>query len=139
MIMILGVLFVALLVFWAGTAVGYKQAAFSYHWNDNYSRQFGGPRSPLGFQSDSDEPMSAHGAFGTIIGVKLPEIVVKGGGDVEKTVTVNGATVIRRFHDAASTTDLSNGQTVVVIGEPDSQGNINASLIRIVPPMPANQ
>ena len=83
--------------------------------------------------------MSAHGAFGEIIGVRLPEIVVKGPAESEKTVTLNGATVIRRFHSSATTTDLIPGETVIVIGEPDSQGGIRASLIRIVPsPSAAN-
>ena len=133
----LGVLLVALVIFLAGTAVGYREAGFAGEWNSNYLRQFGGPGSPLVGHGDQDDSfMSAHGAFGEVIGVRLPEIMVKGPEEGEKTVIVSGDTTVRRFHEAATTTDIAPGETVVVIGEPDSQGIIHASLVRIMPPPP---
>ena len=139
LIAILGVLLVALLIFWAGTAVGSREARFSRDWENNYLGQFGGPGSPFVPQGGRDDSfMSAHGAFGDIVGVRLPEIVVKGAAESEKTVIVGGATVIRRSHALATTTDLAPGETVIVIGEPDSKGDIQASLIRIVPTAPMN-
>ncbi len=139
LIAILGILLSALLIFWAGTAVGYREAKFSGDWGNNYSQQFGGPGSPFVPQGDRDDSfMSAHGAFGEIVGVRLPEMIVKGATESEKTVIVGGATVIRRSHALATTTDLAPGETVIVIGEPDSKGDIQASLIRIVPTAPMN-
>lgn len=135
----LGILLAALLIFWAGTAVGSREARFAHDWGNNYMDQFGGPGSPLVPNSDRDDSFaSAHGAFGEIVGVRLPVIIVKGPAESEKTVTVNGATAIRRFRSMATTTDLVTGETVVVIGEPDSKGDIQASLIRIMPAMPPN-
>ena len=134
LIAILCVLLAVLLVFWAGTAVGYREARFSGDWENNYARQFGGPGSPFVPQGLGDDSfMSAHGAFGQIVGVRLPEIVVKGAAESEKTVTVNSGTVIRHLHALATTTDLAPGETVIVIGEPDDKGDIQASLIRIMP------
>ena len=132
---VLGVLLIALLIFWAGTAVGAREARFSRDWDDNYVSQFGGPGSPFVPQGSRDDAfMSAHGAFGEIIGVRLPRIVVKGASESEKTVLIGGGTVIRRAHSPATMTDLATGETVIVIGAPDSQGDIEASLIRIVMP-----
>jgi hypothetical protein len=139
LIKILGLLLAVLLVFWAGTVVGSREAGFSRDWQNNYLDQFGGPGSPLVPNSDRDDSFaSAHGAFGEIVGVRLPVIIVKGPAESEKTVTVSGSTAIRRFRSMATTTDLVPGETVVVIGEPDSMGDIQASLIRIVPAMPPN-
>ncbi len=135
----LGILIAVLLIFWAGTAVGYRQARFSDDWENSYAHQFGGPGSPFVAHGGQDDSfMSAHGAFGQVVGVRLPEIIVKGSSESEKTVMVNASTIIRRFRAAATTTDLATGETVIVIGEPDSQGTIQASLIRIVPAPPAN-
>ena len=137
LIAILGVLLVALLIFWAGTAVGSREARFSRDWENNYLGQFGGPGSPFVPQGGRDDSfMSAHGAFGQIVGVRLPEMVVKGAAESEKTVIVSGATAIRRGRAFATSTDLVPGETVIVIGEPDAKGDIQASLIRILPATP---
>ncbi|MDE2037844.1 MAG: hypothetical protein KGI69_01300 [Patescibacteria group bacterium] len=136
LVAVLAVLLVALVIFWAGMAVGYRKAVFSYQWDDSYAKQFGGPHSP--FMPDADDAsLNSHGAFGQIVAVRLPEFTVKGPAEAEKNVLVSDGTVIRYFHDQASTSDLSVGSTVVVIGEPDGQGRIQASLIRIVPPPPS--
>ena len=135
LIALLAILVAALVVFWAGTVVGYRQAAFSHQWDDNYAMQFGGPRSPFGMMSDGDDStLSPHGAFGTVVGFNFPTMIVKGPSEAEKKITLNDSTVVRRFRSFATTTDIKPGETVVVIGEPDSQGGITASLIRIVPP-----
>jgi len=136
---ILGVLLVALIIFWAGTAVGYREAVFSHQWDDNYAVEFGGSHSPFlpGMDGD-DSSLNSHGAFGQIVAVRMPEFTVKGPAEAEKDIIVEDGTIIRYFHGQASTSELVPGETVVVIGEPDNQGRIQASLIRIVPPAPAS-
>jgi len=129
----LGFLAAVLFVFWAGTQIGYRRAMYSFRWSDNYSKQFAPPFSPFGFDPGKDAIISSNGAFGSVAAVRLPDIVVKGRGEVEKVVVVNSRTVIRRFHAAATSTDIRVGDTVLVLGEPDQEGRITASLVRIVP------
>lgn len=81
----LGILLVVLLIFWAGTAVGSREARFSRDWEDNYMNQFGGPGSPFVQQGDQDDSfLSAHGAFGEVVGIRLPDMVIKGSAESEK-------------------------------------------------------
>ena len=125
-------------MFWAGTAVGYRQAQFSFHWNENYARQFDGPSSPLMiFSHESQEAaQNSHGAFGEVLAVRLPIIVVKGGDEPEKEVVIGSSTIVRSFRNATSSASLAVGDQVVVIGRPNDNGQIEASLIRIIPGAP---
>lgn len=109
-------IFIVLIIFWAGMRVGYKQAHFREQWGANYIR-------------------NSHGAFGQIISIDLPALVIKGRSEAEKTVLVGTSTAVMSFRDKASVSDLKVGDAVVVIGTPDGQGRITASLIRIAPRM----
>lgn len=131
-------LLLALIIFWAGTAVGYRKAMFSYRWHSHYAEQFAGDRSPLALfhDGDADNTPNPHGAFGMIASVQLPLIVIKGPAEAEKTIVVTSETVVRDEHDPAASTTLAAGQGVVVIGRPDDQGRVVASFIRIIPPPP---
>jgi hypothetical protein len=139
----LGILLAVLVIFSAGLFVGYHKAEFSYRWSDNYYRDFGGPLSPFapfgpaGISDDADNIPTPHGAFGTIIGVNLPTFAVKGPDEAEKVVVIGPHTIIRSMRNLGTTTDIHTGQSVIIIGEPDSQGQINASFVRIVPAPPA--
>lgn len=128
---VLAGLAVALLIFQAGVYVGYRKAAFSYRWGENYSRNFGGrppgfPPPPMGH-----EYMEAHGTSGSVIKVEGDDIVIKDDDDVEKTVVTNAGTVIRRRAQTLKISDLKVGDSVVVIGSPDDQGRITANFIRV--------
>ncbi len=132
----LGVLLAILVIFGAGVFVGYRKADFSNRWSNNYYRDFGGMHSPFGPSGVSDADDSAptpHGAFGTVIGVNLPTFAVKGPNEAEKVVVIGPNTIIRSMHNLGTTTDLQTGESVIIIGEPDSQGQITASFVRIVP------
>ena len=133
----LGVLLVALIVFWAGMAVGYRKAMFSYSWHSHYAQQFAEDHSPLfPNDGDADNMPNPHGAFGMVVAAHLPTIVIKGPNEAEKTVSIQSGTQVRSFHDAAASTTIKNGDFVVVIGSPDDEGRIVASFIRILPPPP---
>ena len=60
--------------------------------------------------------------------------MIKGQNSAEQVVTVSPTTTIRFMHNLASTSDLVPGNQVIVIGEPESNGSINASFIRVIPP-----
>ena len=130
-------LIVFLLIFKLGIAVGYQKAAFSYRWGENYHRNFGGPKG--GFMREFNQEISGgdfiggHGTFGQIISIADSELVVRGKDNVEKIIVVNENTDIRRFRDTIQIEDLIVDEPIVVIGEPNDQGQIEAKFIRIMP------
>lgn len=134
---VIGGLVIALAIFQAGIFVGYRKAAFSFRMGDNYYRVFGDRgRQPFGGIVPDDELSEGHGAVGRIVRVSLPSFVVSTPDNLEKTVIVSDGTIIRRFRDAASPNDLKADEYVVVLGSPNNQSQIEAKLIRILPPPP---
>jgi hypothetical protein len=144
-----------LLVFSAGTFVGFMKARFSYQWGENYHKNFAGPRG--GFFEDfvGRDFIDAHGVFGQVIKIdpsagsgQVPSsldsssgqgtLVIKGRGDVEKIILVADSTVIKRFQDNIKLSDLKVDDYIVVIGDPNNAGQIEAKLIRIMPPPPSS-
>jgi hypothetical protein len=135
---LLAVLLGGILIFEGGVAVGYHRAAFSYQWNTNYFRDSRDPRSFFAvFSRDADDP-NPHGAIGQVVSVNLPRFMVKGPNSPEQVVVIGPGTALRRFHGDGTTTDLKAGQQVIVIGSPDDQGEIRASFVRILPPLPTS-
>jgi hypothetical protein len=136
-IYIIGGLLIALIVFQAGIFVGYRIAAFSINWNDSHSAGVRNPPSIFApFARDTDD-MNPHGAIGEIISIKIPEFMVKGPSGDEEIVLLSATTSIRNLRTAATSSDLTVGQQVVVIGAPDEKGQIHASFVRIIPIRPA--
>lgn len=126
-------------VFKVGEMVGARKADFSYRWSDNYHRNFGGPKQGFmqGFR-DRDF-IEANGVVGQIIkvdpsaGSGQATIAIKGRGDIEKIVVINSNTTINSLNETVQASDLKVDDMVVVIGEPNAQGQIEAKLIRIMP------
>jgi len=125
-------LFLALLVFQAGMYAGYRKAAFSYGMGAAYYSAFddGPGHFPRGGF------VEAHGAAGKIISMHLPTFVLEGPDNLEKVVLIDDDTQIRHFRETASSSDLGVDDFVVVIGEPNTDAQITAKLIRILPPPP---
>lgn len=125
---------ILLLVFKAGVIVGYKKASFSYGWGESYHRNFGGPRS--GFSRnffDKEDFIESHGTFGQIMKIDGSTLVVKGRDNAEKIVLVKDDTSLRSKRDTAVLSDLKINDYIVIIGQPNNQGQIEAKLIRIMP------
>ena len=130
----LGVFAVVILIFGAGVFVGGAKARFSYKWAESYHRNFAGPRE--GFMGNLQEriPMpgdfvGSHGTFGQIIKINDSDFVIQG--KVEKVVLIGNDTVIENGMERVSKDKLAVGDSVVVIGSPNNQGEIEAKLIRI--------
>jgi hypothetical protein len=125
---------VVLGVFGAGIAVGSHKARFSENLGAGFERNFVGGKEDffMGFSDRSPMP-GGHGAVGTVVGVAYPKVVVAGPDNIEKTVVLRGDTLVRKFREEGTTTDVVAGTFVVVLGNPDSQGQIEAKLVRIVP------
>jgi len=130
----IGALVIGLLIFQLGMFVGFRKASFSYGWGDNYHRNFAGPRQ--GFVNDlvGRDFIDAHGVFGTIMKIDLPNLLVKGNNSVEKDIILQDDTVIKRFQETINPGNLKVDDNIVIIGDPNDAGQIEAKLIRIVPP-----
>lgn len=133
------VLIIALIIiagaFGSGILVGYRKANFSYSWGENYHMNFGGPRggfmrqAPMMF--NNDDYIDASGVTGTIIKIDGDNLIIEGNNNTEKTVAVSSSTIIRLGRQDIKITDLKVGELTVTIGEPNSNGQINAKLIRV--------
>lgn len=136
LILATGILIILLLGFQIGLMVGFRKASFSYHWEENYHRNFAGPRN--GFSGDlmGKDFIEANGVFGTIIKISSSSLAIKGKNDIEKIILLKNDTVIKHFQDTINPSDLKIDELIVVIGSPNDAGQIEAKLIRVLPPMP---
>lgn len=117
-----------------GIQVGEHGRGFTNDWSDNYHKNFAGPRG--GFMQEmmkDQEIINANGVFGQIIKIEGNNMVVKGNKDVEKIIVVGEKTIINRGRETVSLSDLKVTDTVVVVGEPNAVGQIEAKLVRVMP------
>ncbi|MFA5742678.1 MAG: hypothetical protein WCX77_02070 [Candidatus Paceibacterota bacterium] len=126
-----------LLIFKAGMMVGSRKAEFSGNWSENYHLNFAGPKEGFLNEFEGKDFMEANGVFGQIIKVEGSSIVVKGKDDVEKSIIIeDGTTTIKRLKDTLKISDLKTNDLIVIIGEPNGTGQMQARLIRVMPPAP---
>ena len=125
-LIILGAIVLLFVVFGVGIAVGYYHAIFASRFGENYYHNFygGAPTSGLA-------PMNEHGIVGTVIDVSSSSISVKDQGDNEQSVAILGDTVIREVNNTITINDIMPGDQVTVIGEPNTEGQIQARFIRV--------
>ncbi len=131
----LGVLFIAFSIFQAGMFVGFHKGSFRNDWDDNFSRNFGpvyngGMRMMDNFPENSP---NSHGSIGKIIKVEFPTLIVEDRNNIEKVILVTDDTQVRQMREEGTKDDLKVDSSVVVIGSPNDQGQIEAKLIRILP------
>jgi hypothetical protein len=130
---VVAALAVILLVFQAGIAVGSKKADFSCKWGENYRQNFGGPGEGQLPMPGKDDLMGAHGAVGEIIKIDNFVLTIKGQDNMEKSVLVESNTSIVNARKNITLADIKSGDNVVVIGDPDNSGQIDAKFIRVLP------
>ena len=127
----IGIILIALFIFYAGIVVGLHKASFGRAWGENYERNFGfGPDHLL---LGKDNFPNANGAIGKIIKIELPTIIVADKDNTEKVISINTTTQIQKMKENITTDDLKINDFVVVIGTPNEQGQIEAKFIRVMP------
>ncbi len=137
MLTVAACLVVLVLVFSAGVFVGIEKAKFSYGWGENYYRNFVDPRGPSIGPLDSHNPfwdktyISPHGLLGQIIELNDHGFVLVGKNQTEVPVEVDNQTIIENQRGSLKLSELKIGDQAVVIGAPDSEGEIEAKLVRI--------
>jgi len=137
-IIIFGAIILALLIFRVGVSVGYRKASFGNDWNNNYPSNFEGKhpdfRMMQGGLGDWKDSPNSHGAIGRIIKIEIPSVVVIDDHDqIEKVIIIDNNTKIMRGRNQIKQEDLGIDNSVIVIGIPNSQGQIEAKLIRVMP------
>jgi len=149
-LIVIGETLLIFLVFAIGVAIGLKKAKFSYNFGENYERNFIGPkmrnekrdnkpgmlptRPPQGFMNEIEgrDFRNAHGLAGTVISISSENtIVVKDRDDKESIVAINDKTLIKSRQESLEITDLKTGDELIVMGTPNNEGIIRATLIRV--------
>lgn len=130
----IGVLLVILISFKAGEFMGVRKASFSYQWGEGYYRSvMGRGRSMFGRGLDEKDFLAGHGVAGPIIKISSSTLTIQDRDGVEKIILLGNETVVRQFHNTISLNMLSAGEVVAVIGSPNTTGQIDAKLIRVLP------
>ena len=132
MLYAIGIFVIASFIFQLGVWVGFHKASFGQAWGENYNRNFGTMMHRGGMMGDLDDTFpNAHGAAGKIIKTELPTIIVEDKDTTEKVILIKDDTIIRKGNDTVTAADLKTDDFVVVIGTPNSTGQIEAKLIRV--------
>ena len=127
-----GIFIILSLAFSTGMSVGFRKASFGRNWGENYERNFGmRPGSMMGLGRDSFP--NSHGAVGKILKVELPTITVEDKDKTEKVVLVKKDTNIQEMRQELKAENLKIDDFVIIIGNPNPQGQIEAKFIRVMP------
>jgi len=134
----LGILLVASFIFQAGQMSGFRKASFGRDWGSNYEMNFGSPHmipKMMGQRfGDFGNLPNASGAIGKIIKIELPTIIVLDEKEnIEKVVLIDKDTEIRKARESITSNELKIDEHIVIIGAPNSSGQIEAKLIRFLP------
>ena len=120
-----------LLVFGLGVVIGSHRSFFASRFEENYYHNFLGERE-----------FNTHGVAGKVIDVSTTTIAVKDAHGSEASVDITPETIVSKNNGAISSSAIVAGNTVIVIGHPMDDGNIEAGFIRVfssssfVPPPP---
>ncbi len=133
-LMVLVILIIVLGVFKLGEVVGYRRAQFAGRFGDSFDRNFNGfSGAPPGSMPRELLPPGGHGALGIIASIALPNIIVADRDGLEKTIHISSTTDIREFRYQIASTSLTVGESVIVLGMPGDAGQIEATLVRVLP------
>ncbi|MDE2079467.1 MAG: hypothetical protein KGI73_03710 [Patescibacteria group bacterium] len=130
-----GLLFAALIIFEAGVFVGIRKAGTAFGVGENYYYRAIGP-GPFGDDPFGEELSNANGAAGKVLSASPSTILVEGRNG-ERTVVISATTTVRRLNSATTSSAIAPNDFVIVIGQPDTAGAIHAAFIRVVPAPPA--
>lgn len=120
-----------LISFGFGVSVGYQKAIFSSEWGMNYERNFSGP--PLKGMMSGNQSLAMHGAAGTVIDVSGSGMAVRDNDNDEQSIVIASDTIIKKMDATVLLSSVSIGDRVVIIGAPNSNGQVEAHFIRVFP------
>ncbi len=129
------IMLVAIGIFEVGVHVGYHEALFSNRWNENYSQNFSGMNA---FGFPNTHTPNPDGTLGKILSITTDSsgtttLIISSKQKPEEKILITSSTILRERLKNISVSDLSVGAYAVVIGTPNTTGEIVASLLRLVP------
>jgi hypothetical protein len=119
---------ILILVFSAGVLIGLEKAGFSYRMSEDYFSHFGPPR-PFPFDTNFGNP---HGPAGQIIKIEGSTLLIKNPDGTENSITTDSNTAVRKGRNDIKVGDLKVNDNIIVVGSPNSLGQIQANLIRVL-------
>ncbi len=133
----LATIFAVLFIFGIGAQFGARHARFTFRPEPLSMPGFG----HFGFGGAPEfphlmRPGDGHGFVGQISSVALPTITAVSHDGATSTILLTNSTIVRGARGNESSTTLSHGDMIVVLGEPHSSSTdeIDARFIRILPP-----
>jgi len=126
-------LIILVFVFGLGVFVGARKADFSFKWAQAYHTNFDGPQEGFLGNIMSRDFTAANGVFGKIVKISGQTITINGKDNIEKNILVDSETIINFQKKNKKIADLKVGDSVIVVGEPEANGQIKAELIRLMP------
>ncbi len=72
-----------------------------------------------------------YGVFGEIVAVNGQQVVIHGQDQIERIVNIDANTKISSFRGEVNTANFKINDRIMIIGEANEQGQIDAKLIRI--------
>jgi hypothetical protein len=133
-IIAIGTLSIVLIIFNAGIFVGYHKAQFSQARGEMFKRGFNDPKFFLAPFMHGKNDQNPHGTVGKILSISDGKALIELPDEVEQTILIGTSTIIRYSKNATTTQSLVAGDFVAVIGTPHTDGDIQASFIRVLPP-----
>jgi hypothetical protein len=134
LIILLGGIVAALLIFQLGVFVGFRKANFAFRWGENYHTTFGGPKNGFLGEFEGRDYINGHGVSGNVIKIEGDILVIKSGENVEKKVVADFGTTVRKGRETLKISEIKIDDQIVVIGSPKDDGSILAKLIRVFDP-----
>lgn len=129
---VIAAIVVLVFVFSLGVFVGHEKSRFSRDWGENYYRNIMGPGG-RGMMDFGRPGFNAHSGLGQIIKIDGNSLIIKDQANIEKTILITDKTAIIRDKQNIAITDLKVDDKIIVIGRPNDQGQIEPTLIRILP------
>lgn len=135
LIVVLAELILLLGAFALGINVGSHKAGFTYSWEKNYSNNFPAPTGGnfmVITPPNSEQMLNAHGLDGTILSLSNGSLIIKDEDNTEKTILLDSQTSIRENFQTISPSGLKTGEEIVVLGDPNNNGQVQAKFIRVL-------
>jgi hypothetical protein len=126
-------LIIIVAVFALGVSVGIHKARFTYSWASNYPSNFGQNGGAfIKTPPQAGQFFNDHGLDGIILTTSAGSVAIKDEDSNEKTILINQSTTIRQDSGNITAADLKTGEEIVVIGEANDQGQVQAKFIRVL-------
>jgi hypothetical protein len=137
LLIVLAATVVLVFIFSLGVFVGHEKGRFSRAWGENYYRNIMGPGGAGMGMMDFNRPgFNARGGLGQIIKIDGNSLIIKDQANVEKTLLITDKTAIIKNNQNIKATDLKIDDKIMIIGQPNDQGQIEPKLIRVLPELP---